>query len=185
MTKKIILSGFMGGIAMSVWMFVVNGLFRFSVHMNMKTLANEPEVYELLKASVLEPGRYVVNPTVNPQIGFPLNEPVFGLTYSGFGHEAAGPLMLVGLVTMFGVTILAAWMLSRTSLEFRSGYVRRILFFTAIGLLFAISIDLGSFGIAGRPLTDALILGLHRILMWTFVGVVAAWFMKGESAVPE
>ena len=182
MSKKIILSGIMGGVAMSVWTFVVNGILRFGSHMNMKVLPNESEVYQLLKASVLEPGRYVVNPAVNPEIGFPLDEPVFSLLYSGFGHEAAGPLLWLGLATVFGATILVAWLLSLTSSQLRSSYARRIAIYTVVGLLLAVSVDLDSFGIGGRPLADALILGLHRIVMWTFVGVVAAWFMKPAMA---
>ena len=185
MAKRVVWAGLIGGIAMSLWTFIVNGILRFGVRMNMKVVANEPEVYEMLTASVVEPGRYVINPAGTPGVGFPLNEPVFGLTYSGFGHEAAGALMWLGLVTMFAATILAAWMLSRTSARFRSSYVRRALYFTAIGVLFAVSVDLDSFGIAGRPLGDALILGVHRIMMWTFVGLFAAWFMKPNTQLDE
>ncbi len=90
--------------------------------------------------------------------------------------------MWMGLIVMFGSTILAAWMLSRTSTDYRSSFGRRIVFFTVVGILFAVSIDLDSFGIGGRPMSDALVLGLHRVLMWTFVGVAAAWFMKPDTA---
>lgn len=182
MVKKILLSGVTGGIAMGVWTFVANVLFGFASRMNMKVLPNEPQVYELLKTSVTEPGRYVVNPAVNLQVGYPAGEPVFSVLFSGVGHESAGPMMWLSLVVVFGSTILAAWMLSRTSTDFRSSYVRRVLFFAVVGVLFAVSIDLDSFGIGGRPMADALLLGLHRILMWTFVGVAAAWFMKPELA---
>jgi hypothetical protein len=181
MLKKTILSGVTGGIAMSLWTFVANGLLGFASKTNMKALPNEPQVYELLKSSVVEPGRYVVNPPPVEPIGYPSDEPVFGLLFSGVGHESAGILMCVELLVMFGATILVAWMLSRTGAPYRASYMRRVLFFTVAGILLALSVDLDSFGIAGRPLADAILLGTHRIAMWTFVGLVAGWFMKTEA----
>ncbi|NNE46801.1 MAG: hypothetical protein HKN37_09095 [Rhodothermales bacterium] len=185
MRTKIITSGILGGIAMSIWMFVVNAVLGFEHSMQMKSITNEREVYDLLKASIVEPGRYACNPEGTPQKGFPDGEPVFSILYGGVGHEAAGAMMLVDLLIFFVATVIAAWMLSLLSTRFRDSYRNRVLFFAAIGLLFAVAIDVANYGIGGYPLDDTVILALHRIAMWVFVGLVVAWRMKPDPDVIE
>ena len=90
MTRKIVITGVAGGVAMFVWLFVVNGIFGFGSRINMKTVQDERSVYDILESNVVAPGRYVVNPEVDPAVGFPYGEPVFAVTYAGVGHEAAG-----------------------------------------------------------------------------------------------
>ena len=167
---------------MAIWLFVVNGLLGFGSHINMNKVENERGLYDVLKTHVVEPGRYVVNPEVDPEVGFALNEPVFSVSYSGMGHEAAGWLMIVSLITVFVSTILAAWLLSVASRAFKSGYLRRVLYFAGIGILFAVSVDLEGYNIGGYPLDDTLLLMLNRFGMWTFVGVVVAWLLKPEPS---
>ena len=61
-----------------------------------------------------------------------------------------------------------------------ASYPRKVLFFTAIGLLLAVYGDLMSFGIDGYPLSDALMLAAYDIMAWTLVGLVVAWRMQPE-----
>jgi len=183
MRSKIITSGILGGIAMSIWMLVVNAVLGFEHSMQMKSITNEREVYDLLKASIVEPGRYICNPEGPPQSGFPDGEPVFSILFGGVGHEAAGEMMLVDLLIFFVAATIAAWMLSLLSTQFRESYRSRVLFFAAIGLLFAVAVDFTNHGIGGYPLDDTVILALHRIAMWVFVGLVVGWRMKPDPDV--
>jgi len=166
-----------------VWTFVVNGIFRFQVSIEMKTITAERQVYETLKEHIVEPGRYACNPALTSDWRFPDGEPVFSVLYGGMGHESAGGLMLFGFVLFLLGPTIGAWMLSQTSERVMASYPRRVLFFTAIGLLFAVFSDLSDFGIGSYPLKDALILAIHDVLIWTFVGLVVAWRMKPEQAI--
>jgi len=182
MAKKVIISGLLGGVVLIILTFILNAVFGFKSSMDMKQIPNERQVYEILKENIVKPGRYICNPEVTPETGFPGAEPVFSILYSGIGHESAGGLMLVGLVVFFLAPTIAAWMLSLTSDRILSNYPRKVLFFVAIGLLFAIFTDLSNFGIGNYPLSDALILAVHNIFVWTIVGLVVAWRMKPKES---
>jgi hypothetical protein len=179
MFKKVIVPGLLGGIVFIFWTFIVNGVFGFKSSMDMKTIPNEDQVYEILKENIIEPGRYGCNPQVTPN-GFPDNEPAFSVLYGGVGHEAAGWLMLVQLPLFFFAPVLGTLMLSFTSKQILRSYIRRVLFFTGIGLLIALFSDLMNFGIGNYPSKDAIILALHDIVVWTVIGLMVAWRMKPE-----
>lgn len=181
MTKKVIISGLLGALVLIIWTFVVNGLFRFKVNMDMKQIPNERQVYEVLKENIVQPGRYACNPQLTPERRFPEQEPVFSVLYGGVGHEAAGNQMLFGLVVFLLAPIVATWLLSQTSEKILSSYSRKVLFFAGIGLLFAIYGDLPNYGIGDYPLNDTFIFALHDIIVWTVIGLVVAWKMKPEK----
>jgi len=182
MLKKVVVAGVLGFIVLAVWTFVVNGLLGFNSSINMRRIENEAEVYEVLKDSIAEPGRYVCNPAVEGDAGYPGNEPVFSVLYSGMGHGTAGRQMLIGLVLYILAPMIGALLLSHASNRILSSYLRKVLFFTIIGLLFAIFSDLQKYGIGGYPLRDALLLGVHSIVVWTIVGLVIAWRIKPAEA---
>ena len=183
MLKKVIVSGLLGGVVLIVWGFVVNGIFGFNSSINMKQVPNERQVYEILKESIVEPGRYICNPELSLSGTFPGEEPVFSIHYSGMGHESAGGLALFQLAVFLLAPTIGAWMLSVTSGRIISSYPRKVLFFAVIGLLFAVFGDLMNFGIDDYPLNDALILAVHDIIVWTLVGLVVAWRIKPEPGV--
>ncbi|MCP4663223.1 MAG: hypothetical protein GY856_48140 [bacterium] len=181
MLKKVVVSGLLGGVVLLVWMFVVNGILGFKSRIDMKPLPDERRVYEVLKGSIVEPGKYICNPEPTPE-GFPGGEPVFSILYGGVGHEFAGSQMLYQLPVFFLAPMLAAWMLSVTSGRIISSYPRKVLFFAMIGLLFALFDDLMDFGIGGYPLKDAFILAVHDIVVWTLIGLVVAWRIRPEPS---
>jgi hypothetical protein len=168
----------MGALVLMLWAFLINGLIGFRAHFDMKVLSAEREVYEVLKKRVAAPGRYAVNPEVDPERGFPGDEPVFSVLYSGAGHGAAGKLMMVGLVVFILSPLIGAWMLSQASERVLASYGRKVMFFVAIGLLFAVYSHLSSFGIGGYPLRDATMLGASDLVAWTLVGLAASWILK-------
>jgi hypothetical protein len=182
MAKKVIIAGILGGLVLMVWTLFVNGLLGFQARIDMKQLAAESEVYEVLKANVTEPGRYAVNPELTSERRFPEGEPVFSVLYGGVGHEAAGGLMVLGLVVFFLAPLVGAWMLSQASSRVLASYPRKVLFFVAIGALFALFTDLMSSGIGGYPTKDAILLALNHVLTWTVVGLVVAWRIKPTTA---
>lgn len=183
MMKRVIVAGLLGWVVLMVWVFVVNGLFGFRRSIDMNRIAEERQVYELLKEKIVEPGRYIFNPEVSPERGFPGEEPVYSVHYSGMGHGTAGMMLLIHLVIGLVTMTLAAWMLSVTSARILSSYPRRVLFFTVIGLLFALFGDLMQFGIGGYSFKPALLLALNSVVAWTLVGLVVAWRIKPEASV--
>ncbi|KAA3656169.1 MAG: hypothetical protein DWQ10_15995 [Calditrichaeota bacterium] len=183
MAKKVILAGVLGGIVIILWTFVLNGIFGFRSSIDMKKVPNEAQVYAVLQENIAAPGRYVCNPQMPQDAPPPHGQPVFGIFYSGVGHEDAGQMMIFELLIFILAPTLAAWLLSQTSQQILTSYGRKVLFFVAIGLLFAFFSNLSDYGIAGYPLGDALLLGLHNICLWTVIGLVVAWKIKpGERA---
>jgi hypothetical protein len=182
MVKKVIVAGLLGGLVMIGWTFVVNGLLGFGVAVDMHEIPHERQVYEVLRARVTEPGRYICNPGPTEN-GYPPGEPVFSVLYGGVGHEAAGGLALVQLAIAVVAPMIAAWMLSLGSERVLSSYPRKVLFFTALGLLLGLTGHLMGFGIGGYPLNSALILTLHSIALWTVIGLVVAWRLKPSESV--
>jgi hypothetical protein len=172
--RRVILAGLLGGIVLMALTFVVNGIFGFRARIDMKQIPAERQVYELLKESITQPGRYVCNPELTSERRFPSGAPVFSVMYGGMGHEAAGRLTGLGFAIFLLAPMIGAWMLSMTSARILASYPRKVLFFTGIGLLFALYGDLMSFGIGGYPLEDAAMLALYNIVIWTLVGVVIA-----------
>lgn len=180
MFKKVLIAGLLGGIVLMAWTFLVNAVFGLNARINMKQIAAEREVYEVLKKQIVTPGRYIFNPELTSEGRFPDGEPVFSILYGGVGHEFAGKFMVVGFILFFLAPIVAAWMLSQASVRVLSSYPRKVMFFVKIGLLIALFRDLTDFGIGSYPARDAIILAVHHIIVWTLVGLVVAWRLKHE-----
>jgi hypothetical protein len=176
--KKIFVAASAGAVVLLVWTFALNGILGFNARLNMKHVPNEREVYNMLKATITEPGRYLCNPALTSAGRFPENEPVFGILYSGVGHEAAGLGAILGLFQFLIVPSIGAWLLSKTSEQFRSRLLNRVLFFVVTGFLLAIAVDLNSFGIGASPLTVALIFAARTIVTWTILGLAIGALMR-------
>lgn len=185
MAGRVIGAGLLGGVVLMLSAFVVDGLLGFRAGIDMQRVAGEPQVYAVLKEHIVNPGRYTVNPEPTSDGRFPEGEPVFGVLTGGVGHEAAGRLMLVGLVMFLVAPMIGAWLLSQMSGRVLSSYGRKVAVFVAIGLLFAVFTDLASFGIGGYPLRDALKLAARHVADWTLVGLVIAWRIGNARPVAE
>jgi hypothetical protein len=183
MLKKTIVAGLLGALVLMAWTFVVDGIFGFRSSIDMKEITAEREVYSALKTHITEPGRYICNPELTGEQRFPDGEPVFSILYSGISHDAAGRETLFGLMVFLLAPLVGAWLLSQTSDRVLSSFPRKILFFTGIGLLFALYADLIRIGIGGYPATDALLFTLYHVIAWTLVGVLVAWRMKPARTV--
>ena len=173
--KNVMGAGLLGGVVLILWTFVANGLFGFQSRIDMRQLPAEPQVYETLKENVRTPGRYAVNPQLTAEGRFPEDQPVFSVLYGGMGHEAAGSLMLLGLVLFLLTPMIGAWMLTQTSTRVKSSFGRKVLFFTIYG-------DLTSYGIGGYALNGALAFAAYHIVTWTLVGLAVAWRIRPRHA---
>ncbi|MBN1163721.1 MAG: hypothetical protein JXB45_04030 [Candidatus Krumholzibacteriota bacterium] len=182
MMKRVISAGLLGAVVLMAWTLIVNGVLRFQASIDMKQISAERQVYEVLKEHITDPGRYVCNPELTSDGRFPNEEPVFSVLYSGRGHESAGGLMFVGLAVFILAPMISAWMLSQMSERIKSSYARKLLFFVAIGLLFALFGDLMRFGIGSYPLKDVTAFAINHIVVWTLVGLVEAWRIQPQRS---
>ena len=172
MARRIVVSGVLGGIVLILCAFVANAFFGLRPSIGMRTVANEPELYKLLSENAAVPGGYIVNPpageTGEPEPG----RPVFSVRHSGVGHDDAGQLMIMELVIGIVAAMIATYLLTFASDRIAASYLKRVLFFSAIGLLLAVFSDLTQFGIGGYPLQSAVLLAVNSVVSWTLVGVV-------------
>jgi len=174
MTKRILLAAVFGTVALFFWNALANTVFYLEPRLEMGRVSDEPAVYDIVRRNVTQPGGYTLNPPLTAAGEFPRGEPVFGIHYSGFGHEAAGTLMLVQVLLAFGTTLLAASLASTTSERVRSSFTGRFLFFAGIGLLVAVIGDLPRFGIGGLPAGSALLAAASTFGSWLLAGAVMA-----------
>ncbi|HGJ65338.1 TPA: DUF1761 family protein [bacterium] len=179
MLKKVISAGLIGGLTLIIWAILINGFFGFKYSIDMKKVPNQPQVYQILKENITEPGRYLCNPALTESNMFPENQPVFSILYGGMGHEAAGPIsVILDFLYAFLTATLCAWLLSLTSEKIISSYPRKVFFVLLIGLLFAFFSDIKKYGIGNYPLNDTLIMTFHNIILWIVLGLVISLFIK-------
>ena len=183
MLKKVFIPGLLGALVLFLCTIVFNVVFGLNTKIAQKQVPNERVIYEVLKGNVTEPGVYLCNPALTSEWRFPDKEPVYGIQYSGIGHESAGIGELLGFLIILAAPIIVTWMLSVTSERFISNYAKRALFFTTIGFLLAVFGDLSRFGIGGYPISHALILSARTIITWTLVGLAVAWRMHPRLLV--
>ncbi|MCG6956647.1 MAG: hypothetical protein LJF04_11725 [Gemmatimonadetes bacterium] len=176
--KRVLLAGLLGGLTMMVWLVVVDGLFGVKRDIEMNELRDERTVYSFLVAHITEPGRYVVNPEVVPEQGFPGHDPIFAVHYTGLGHADAGKEMLAGLLVALLSCTLGAGLLAHASVRVRSRFATRLGFFTGIGLVAALLLLGARFGLASYSMGDALALATHDLAAWVLMGLVVAGLVK-------
>jgi hypothetical protein len=178
MFRRVLVAGILGFLVLAVFTFVINGIFGFTLHMKMNRVADEPAVHRALKTNVTAPGAYIVNPALTPDHDFPFNEPVFAVTYSGFGHESAGRMMIVESGSQLVAALIMAALLALASAAVLSTFVRRFGFVLLVGVLIALTGDLSRYGIGGYPLGTAVSIALVQVAGWGLAGLVMAWAMR-------
>jgi hypothetical protein len=176
--KKVLLAGLLGGFVMLAWLIVVDAMLGFRRSIDMKALPDERSVYSFLVEQVPEPGIYVVNPEVSPDRAFPGHDPIFGVHYTGLGHDDAGKEVLVGLLIMLLAPMAGAWLLTRSSPRVLSRYRSRVGFLAMVGAVMALMVLGARFGLASFSFGAALALALHDLAAWTLAGCVVAWRIR-------
>jgi hypothetical protein len=115
---------------------------------------------------------------VLPEQGYPGDDPIFIIQYSGLGHDDSGQEMLVGLIVMFLAPFFGSWILANASSRILSRYVSKVLFLSGIGVVMSMFMIMARFSIASYPLGDALALTLHDLVAWIVVGLIIARLVK-------
>ena len=177
MLRRVALSGLAGFVVLFAWTFVANVMFFFKSRVEMVRVQDEAKVHEFLKQSITTPGVYLVNPTVAQGV-FPAGEPVYGITYSGVGHEGAGAGELRGMALGLVSALLVAWLLSLASPRVLAHYGTRVLFVAGLGLFLALEGALRRHGIGGYPLTSALLVAGNTLVSWTLAGAAIAAIIR-------
>ena len=181
MARRILVSGLLGAIVLVAWTVVVNAVFGFAARMDMNPVPNERAVYALLEEQIAQPGAYLANPAPSANGEFPPGEPVYGIRYGGVGHEAAGRLLVIDLLTALVASIVVAGLLSVSSTRILSRYAYRVLYVASIGFLLAVFGDVPKYGIGGYPARDALLLAANHVVSWTLAGAAMAWGMRAPG----
>ena len=185
MIRRTLVAGTLGFIVLALWTFLVNGLFGFAVRVQMNRVADEPAVYRVLKENITAPGAYLVNPPLTRESQYPAGEPVFGVSYGGVGHEAAGRMMPVEAGLAFATALIAAGLLSAASARVLSTWARSTGFVVAVGLLLAVAADLSRVGIGGYPLGSAAAMAAVRVAGWALAGLAMAWAVRLPAKAPK
>jgi hypothetical protein len=179
--RRRLVAGFLGGLVLLAWFIIVDGMLGFVRSFDMNRLPDERTVYVFLKEHVTRPGRYVCNPEVSPGQGFPGEDPIFGVEYSGLGHADAGQEMIVGLAFMVLAPVVGALMLGRASPGVLSCYASRFAFFAAIGVILGLFSIQVRFGISRYPLGDAVALAAHDFAAWAVAGLAVAGLIRPQG----
>lgn len=180
--KKVLVAGLLGGLVMIAWLILADGILGLKRGIDMNQLQQERAAYGFLLEHVTEPGRYILNPEVVPEQGFPGDHPIFAVHFTGLGHDDAGLEMLVGFFVILLSSSAGAWLLANSSTRVRSRYGSRVAFFGVVGLVASLLGVGARFGLAAYPLSSALLLGVHDLAPWVLAGFVVASLV--ESA-PE
>lgn len=185
MQKNVWLAGFLGGLAMLVWLFVSNALLPVKSNMIHRVVPNQFDVHQALKNNITRPGTYsclYLTRAEEERMPTYRSQPIYSITYSGTTHGDPGSSGgVLPLVWIFGSTTIVSWMLSATSRRTRSSYSRRVFFVALIGLVVAFSDDLLQMSFGPQPRDYLVFLAVNNLITWTLAGLVIAAFVKTED----
>jgi len=177
MTKNILIAGLLGGIAMTVWLVVSNAMLPFKSELMHKRLPLEDQLalHGALAAHVTETGLYSVPYLPHgDEDRFPdyRDQPVYAVHYDGTTHGAGSPLSAMPFAAIFASALLAAWMLASAGDGVRSGYLRRVLFIAAIGVIMALADDVLQMSFGPQPRDYLTFLAVNNVVTWLIAGLV-------------
>lgn len=172
MKKEILLSGFLGGLVIIVWIIISTTILPLGGDMP-EEIPGDKEIHSMLKKQIPESGIYWL-PSDEDQFSDYKNEPVFFIYHPGTTPSNWMTPMIIEILLILLSPMIAAWLLSKASMKILAKYGRRVLFVTVIGLLFAIYGDVYS----QKPLDHMLLSSISNVIVWTLVGLVLAWRIK-------
>jgi hypothetical protein len=147
-----------------------------------KIAPNQLDLHRALKESITEPGTYscpYLSREEEDLLPDYRNQPVYSIVYQGYTHGGTGaPALLTPIVIPFAVAFAAAWMISVTTENFRSSFLRRFLFVTLIGVIIALYGDVLQMGLGPQPRDYLGFLAVNDLITWSLASLVIAWRMR-------
>jgi hypothetical protein len=173
MTKRIILAGIVGGVVLFVWGWIAWMLLPLHDR-TIKTPQNEDTLVATLRQSITESGFYFFP----HHEGAEQTEPPY-LVIHRVPMPAMGKLMAQGF--LFGIVsaLIAAWLLSKTSLV---SFGARLQFVTVLGLFASFVMDVPNWNWWGFP-TDYTVANVaDHVIGWLLAGLALAAIVKPKTA---
>lgn len=194
MTKRILLAGLLGGIAMYVWTALAHMVLPLG-EAGIKEIPNEPAVLGAMRTSLgdapglyLFPGMGLGPDATSQQKKDAMSQysqklaanPSGILMYNPPGAQALAPRQFIAeFVTELIEAMLAGFLLAQTRL---ASYAARFGFVAAVGLLAAIATNVAYWNWYGFPLVYTAAYMTTQFVGFACVGLVAAAIVKPVSA---
>ena len=183
MTKRILLAGLLGGIAMFVWASLAHMVLGLG-SVGMKEIPNEQAVLGAMSTALGSSSGLYFFPAMGPE-GMAGYQSKLDRNPSGLliYHPAGARAMEAGqLVTEFLTEViealLAVFLLSRTGL---AGFASRVGFVTLVGILASITTNVPYWNWYGYPASYTSAYMFTQIVNYLLVGVVAALVMRPKA----
>lgn len=188
MAKRILLAGVLGGFALFVWGGLAHTVLGLG-QVGIQYLPQQQPVMTTLKASVPQAGFYFF-PQPDASMKFPadaIGGPYGIMIYhsAGAGGSMAGQLVNE-LILDIAMALLAAYLLSLATGV--SGYMARVGFVTAVGLIVGLMVNVQYWNWYGFPMSYTIAAIFVVVVGFLLIGLIAAALVKAPvrslAAVP-
>jgi len=176
MKREILLSGLLGGVVMFAWLIVTHGPLPLSGD-SPRPIPNDKEIHTILKERLSDSGIYYTpdssdeSRVLYPNFG---TEPLFIVTATGRTPDSFLGQLLLELFCIFSAPLIAAWLLSVTSVRILGRFFLRLVFVAVLGALVAVCSGMSS----DAPIEIIALSSLNSLIMWGLAGLVIAWRIK-------
>ncbi len=183
MNRNILVAGILGGIVMTLWLFVSNGVLPVKRDLLNQQLPfdDQQALHNVLAGHITETGHYSVPyVTREEENRFPdyRNLPVYTIQYEGLTHGEGSPPTPAPLVAIFLASLIASWMLASANSGILSHYWRRVLFVAAIGAVVALADDVLQMSFGPQPGAYLVFLAINNLITWLLAALVIGWRIR-------
>lgn len=186
MSKKILISGLLGGVVIFIWGFVSHMVLPLGTA-GMKVLPNEDMMIAAMRDNIKETAVYLFpghnpNSTMDEQMQKREQGPAGFLVYHPNGLPGLGlKLLLTELFTNIISALIAAFLLSK-ALGSLTSFSSRALFVFVIGFVPFFAIDVSYWNWYGFPTAFSLASLVDQAVGFGLAGLVMAKMMKASAA---